>query len=432
VVACALVVLSAPPASGAAQQLRLRGTTTMRYAQLRPIRYDTAADSFVVQPRAAAAPITQDLELSAWGFGVTGLRAYALLRGRGALGSELVWPRSDDHFDALYAFLELERPRWRVRAGRQQRFSGLGFYGFDGVTGTLRPRPTLRLEAYGGRGMARGFLEPLSSADIRALDPLRPDVGTVLLGTSLWAAPTPGTAITGVYQREILSDWSGIVSERAAVDFQAALGARLFVTGSADADLAAGALGRMRGAVMWRLPSRGYLELEAFRYRPVFDLTTIWGVFSPEGYSGLGATLSLGAAADLAIRSAVSYRRYGESSSAFAQDLADHATELTAGARWRRDAWSVDGDYRLHTGFGGAQSGGDVAVAWARPDAWRIAVKGTAFQQVEDFRVGEGTVIGVGLEARGPLFARPRRRRRSRLVANARAGVVRVDARSQP
>ncbi len=64
------------------------------------------------------------------------------MRGRAALGSELVWPRYDDHFDALYAFLELERRYYRVRAGRQQRASGLGFYAFDGLTATARPWAT--------------------------------------------------------------------------------------------------------------------------------------------------------------------------------------------------------------------------------------------------------------------------------------------------
>ena len=101
----------------AAQSVRLHGTTTTQYVQLRPIQYDSTdnADTgaYVALPVAYAAPFTQDLELSAWGFGMSGLRAYALVRGRAALGSDLVWPQSDTHFEALYAYFELERPQRR-------------------------------------------------------------------------------------------------------------------------------------------------------------------------------------------------------------------------------------------------------------------------------------------------------------------------------
>lgn len=406
---CGIAALCATPLTARAQQLRLRSITTTQYAELRPIVYDSqpgdSAGRYIAAPRESATPLTQDLEISAWGLGVTGLRGYGLLRGRAALGSSLVWPRSEDHFDALYFYLELERPGYRVRAGRQQRFSGLGFYAFDGVTATARLKPTIRVEAYGGRGLARGFLEPLSSPDIRALDPFRPDKGAVLLGLSAWIAPTPAAVLSGVYQREILSDWSGIVSERAAVDFQAGLGAKVYVQGSVDADLAAGAMGRMRGAVMYRLPRRGFVEVEAFRYRPTFDLTTIWGAFSPEGHDGVGGSLRFGLSDAIAANTSLNYRNYQAAASPFI-DVDDDATELSAGLSWQPGTLSVTGAYRLHQGFGGAQSGGDVMVAWARPGAWRLAARGTAFQQVQEFRVANGTVRGLGLEARGPLWAR--------------------------
>jgi hypothetical protein len=401
------------PGALAAQQARVRTVTTIRYADLRPLRLDTiAGDStapdtvrLVAGAREAALPLTQDVELSAWGFGVTGLRAYALVRGRAALGSGLVWPRSGDHFDALYAYLELERPAYRVRLGRQQKVSGLGFYAFDGALATVRPRTNLRAEVYGGRGLARGFLEPLSSPDIRALDPLRPDQGAVLMGANAWYAPNAASAISAVYQREILGDFSGLVSERAALDASAGFGRRLRVTGFVDADLAGGELGRVRGSVMYVLGRRGYMEAEAFRYRPVFDLTTIWGVFSPEGYEGFGGAASYGLTPGLAAFGRYLYRAYQPDSSAFL-DLDDHASEVTLGARFARGDFVLSAAYRLNGGFGGAQSGGDASLAWDRPQAWRFAVRGTAFQQVEDFRVSSGTVIGGGVDARGPLFDR--------------------------
>lgn len=101
------VGLTAAPRTLSAQSFRLHWTTTAEYVQLRPIQFDTASGVYDALPVAYAAPVTQDLEVSAWGLGMPGLRAYALLRGRAALGSELVWPRYGDHFDLLAAYLEL-------------------------------------------------------------------------------------------------------------------------------------------------------------------------------------------------------------------------------------------------------------------------------------------------------------------------------------
>ncbi len=401
----ALPIVAIATAPLGAQSARVRSTTTARYAQLRPIRYDTVSGSYVAEPVASATPLTQDVEVSAWGFGVQGLRAYGLVRGRTALGSDLVWPRFDDHFDALYAFLELERPHYRVRAGRQQRASGLGFYAFDGLTATVRPRATVRVEGYGGRGLARGFLEPQNSEAIRSLDPLRPDKGTILLGASFWAAPSAGSSFSAIYQRELLSDRSGLVSERAALDARVSVGRLLALSGSADADLALGAWGRARLGALVRIGRRSYVEVEAFRYKPLLDLTTIWGAFAPEAHRGASASLHVSPKRSLALTSSFTYRRYEPLSSGtpFLVDIQDDAKQFAVGAHWQAGNLALDGSYRLQLDFGGAQSGGDVAAAFARPDGWRLGARGVAFQRDEAFRVTNGTVYGAGLEARGPI-----------------------------
>ena len=105
----ALAATTGGPRALRAQAFRLHWTTTAQYVQLRPIAYDSASGAYEALPVAYAAPVTQDVELSAWGLGVEGLRGYALMRGRAALGSELVWPRYGDHFDLLAAYLELQR-----------------------------------------------------------------------------------------------------------------------------------------------------------------------------------------------------------------------------------------------------------------------------------------------------------------------------------
>ena len=386
----------------AAQSLRGRSSTTVGYAQLRPIRYDSAAGQYRALPLAYAAPLTQDVELSAWGLGVPGLRAYGLLRWRGALGSELVWPRSNDHFDALYAYLELERPLYRVRAGRQQRASGLGWYAYDGLTATWRPRATVRLETYGGRGLARGFLEPVSSPALAALDPLRPDHGTILLGASAWYAPDRVTTLTTVYQRELLSDRSGLVTERAAFDARVGLGSHLVLSASVDADLVAEDWGKARAGALVRFAGTNFLELELFRYRPVLDLTTIWGVFSPQAHKGASATLRVAPVRGVLLSPTCAVRRYEpvESTTPFLVGVDDNAWQCGVTARGARGDFLASGSYQLQTGFGGAQSAGDASFAYAPPSGWRVGVRATAFQQEETFRVTDGTVYGAGADAK--------------------------------
>jgi hypothetical protein len=402
------LALALGPRSLRAQSMRLHWTTTAQYVQLRPIAYDSASGAYEALPVAYAAPVTQDLELSAWGLGVTGLRGYALLRGRAALGSELVWPRYGDHFDLLAAYLELQRQTYRLRLGRQQRASALGWYAFDGLTAGWQPASSIRIEGYGGRGLARATLEPYNSPALTSLDPLRPDQGTILLGALLFAAPFPRASLTAIYQREALSDRSGLVSERAAVDGRIGIGTFLTLSGSADADLAERWIGKASVSATVRLSRSSFVELEAFRYRPTLDLTTIWGAFVPESNYGYTGSLQLAAASDLSLSGAFTYRRWQPLSagSPFLENVADNQKELTLGAHARRGNLAFDGSYHLELGYGGDQSGGDLSVAWAPDDGWRAGLTGTAFQQTDMVRVTGGTVFGVGAQIRTPLGRR--------------------------
>lgn len=392
-----------------AQSVRLHGTSTVQYAQLRPIVYDSAADSgagaYRSLPVTYAAPFTQDLELSAWGLGLTGLRAYGLFRARAALGSALVWPRSNDHFDALYAYLELDRETYLLRAGRQQHASGLGWYAFDGLTADWRPVPAIRIEGYGGRGLARASLDAPNAAAITSLDPLRPDLGSILLGATLRAAPTSRSTFAATYQRELLSDRSGLISERAAFDGRVALGSHLILSASADADVARKQWGKASINATILVSRTWSVALEAFQYRPALDLSTIWGAFMPESHTGYTASATVAAWPGVSLSGAFTYRRWQplSSGSPFLVDVGDNQKELSLGAHARRGVYTLDGSYHLQTGFGGKQSGGDLGVALAPEDGWRAGLRATAFQQDGMFRVSGATVYGVGAEFRSPL-----------------------------
>lgn len=406
-VATALVALAGGASALMAQQVRVHSTTTGQFVQLRSLVLDTAG-TWIAGGRHAAAPLSEDVELSSWGFGVQGLRGYGLFRLRGAIGSALVWPRYGDHFDALAAYLELERTTWRVRLGRQQRSSGLGLYGFDGGTVTWRPVPNVRFEAYGGRGLARGTNDPINSGVIRALDPLIPNRGTLLVGASAWAAPTAQSFASATYQREVLNDFSGVVAERVALDGQTTIARHLTVAASTDLDIGAGVVGKARLAATAWLPHSSSLAVAVFRYRPTFDLTTIWGAFAPQANRGASVTATLPPLGALTLTAGWTLRAYEKvtETTPFLVDVGTTTRSYSVGAAWAHRALAVSGDYRFITGYGGEESAGDLRIAFNRGSRWRIGLNGTAFQNTEYFRVARGTVVGVGADAQAALTDR--------------------------
>jgi hypothetical protein len=385
----------------AAQSVRVHATTTARYVELRPILYDADAARYEPQAVQSATPLTQDIEVNAWGFGVDGLRAYGLARFRGSLGSDLVWPRYGDHFDALAFYLEYEHANYALRLGRQQKASALGWYGFDGLTGSWRPIPQLRVDAYGGRGLARGYLEPYNSKALEALDPLRPDHGTWLLGAQVFGKPSAATSLSALYQREILADRSGMVSERVALDGSATLQEFLTLAGSAEFDMASNEWGKARMSATVAFTRNATLRAEVFRYRPTLDLTTIWGVFGPQSHSGYTGTLQFAPWRALSVYGAYTEQQYQPDTtvSPFATVLSERSQEVAAGLKLALGTLRLDGRYTLLLDYGGSQSGGDVGLAIAPRDGWRVGIRGTAFQNDGEFRVADGTVWGAGLEA---------------------------------
>jgi hypothetical protein len=398
--ALALALLLTGTPSLAAQSVRVHTTSTVSFVQLRPIHFDSTSGQFVPDPVQAAGPATEDVEVSAWDLGIQGLRFYGLARGRAALGSDLVWPQSDDHFDALAAYFELQRSDWRLRLGRQQHASGLGLYGFDGGDVAWQAARRARIEIYGGRGLERGTNDPLNSDAIRGLELLIPDHGTLLVGVGGRVQPTGTSTISATYQREVLDDLSGVVTERAALDVQTQAFGRWTLSGAMDWDFVAQAVGRAKLEATVALPHGASVSAELFRYRPVVDLSTIWGAFAPQGNEGAALGVRAAPRPDLQLSADYTLRRYEATTvvTPFLSGVGTLSHTLSLGARYTLGAVTLAGTYRLLAGYGSTQSGGDVEVVWNRAEAWGASVTGTAFQQTDEFRVARGTVIGFGGE----------------------------------
>ncbi len=429
VLSCALLALLAA-APAAAQGVRGTATTTLRYLTLRPIQSDTvdaanvsAEDGQLVfdghsvtclagglqcvyytpDDVAHAAVGTQDISATAWGFGVRGLSATFLLRGRADLGGDFTWPTSDDPFDAILAYAELQRSGYRVRAGRQRTLSGLGFSGYDGVDVLASPWRALRLEAYGGRSLARGLNDPASEA-LQGIEDFVRDQQAFLFGGAIEATPFAGTSLGLRYQREIWADRAGLLSERASLDFRSSLpGAlsRVHLTGSVDYDFAFDRVGKARLSLRSPLPGDwGWVELTGRRYLPYFDLSTIWGFFSPTPYHEGEVGLTLRHWQPLTAWMSAGVREYGDPEiSVIGSPISDRSVRYAVGARFRTGGVTTSGEYRLETGFGAVLNSGDAMLRWETGPRLALTVRGTAFQQIEEFRVGDNTVFGGGLGA---------------------------------
>lgn len=415
------VLVSAGPVR--AQGVRGWIGTTVQMVEIRPLGLDTIPRSAVtftengqgtsqgqpvdcskgdfctrygVLPEVRAAVGTQDLSLTAWGFGVQGLSFTTLLRARTNMGGDFAWPRSDDDFDALLGYGQLARGPVRLRVGRQEVRSGLGFSGFDGGSVALTVGD-VRLESYGGRSMARGLREPANEA-LRGLEVFLPDQSVYLFGAAV-RTRVRGTSLTGRYHREVLADRSGLASERASLDFSSVFPV-VRINGSLDYDWGFGRVGK--GHLTVSMPfSEGHwvVETTARRYMPYFDLSTIWGFFEPVAYSEVEAKVGWSPGSTFATWLSGGRREYEDAHTTSVVDLlTDDGWRAGAGLQWRlHDQWRLEGSYRLEWGPGASLSSGDLAARYSPSDRLSVTATGMTFQQIAEFRVGEGRAVGGGL-----------------------------------
>jgi hypothetical protein len=415
-----VVALGSATTEVAAQGYRGRASTSLQLVELRPLGADTVPRSDVVTDAAGrflyrgievscvlssvctgylplgeehTVAATQDLGLTVWGLGIRGLSGTAHVRGRARSGGEIVWPRSDDDFDAITAYAQLQRGPLRIRAGRMDIQSGLGFSAFDGASASYT-RGALRGELYGGRSLARGLREPAQDA-FRGLDDLFLDQSVLLIGASV-SGRLRGTAATGRYQREILRDRSSLVSERGSLDVSTTRG-RFRLRGALDYDFAREQVGK--GELTWSMPlreSRWLVELSARRYVPYFDLSTIWGFFEPVSYWEVTGRLGWSRTADVAAWISGGRRSYADTETAVIfEPMRDVGWRGDLGARWRlAPDWMVEGRYQLEWGPGGFLSGADVSTRYTVSTRIAASLSALTFQQIEEYRLGQGRAFG--------------------------------------
>jgi hypothetical protein len=434
-IAAAFVLLLAAPSGAAAQSLRVTGATTIRYVELRPLVRDSIAaaetagsgllrqleDGRIVRcvpaetfcsdvrpgSRIAAVPLTHDIEASAWGFG-RGLRVFTQARVRSVLGgSPDVWPRGADEFELVAAYAELDRETLRVRAGRQWKVSGLGFYNFDGISVGTRPFAGAWIEAYTGRSLLRGLNEPRTGGALESIDALAPPAAGMLIGVQAQYRPAKRLSLGGVYQVDFRADGRGLYSELLAGDGVLRIG-----TGSLEArlelDAASGLINEARLRARSAPIGRVALHAEVRRYRPYFELWTIWGAFSPVGFDEVQAGITwTDERGRLIVRADGAMRSYGPVQDGTLDELRSDGWSLRTSASWEpARSWRIDGSWRTDAGVGAARRDGFAGVSRQFGDVASLAVQAVAFQRLYEFRLSEGIVLGIGAEATSRLSDR--------------------------
>jgi hypothetical protein len=356
----------------------------------------------------STAPFIQDLTLSAWGFG-RGLRAYVQLRGRAGIGEDRdFWPHADDAFDVLVAYMELERARFRLRAGRQWKVSGLGYYNWDGASMLVRVTPRLQLEVYGGWSLARGLNEPVSGESLQAIEAFAPDVRALLIGAQSTWRPSPLFTISALYQREIRDDRIALYSERIALDGSMRQG-RMRLEGSLEVDAALHDVNDARLRAGVALPHNLGADLFFRRYLPYFDLWTIWGAFDPIGFTEFGTTVAWRPVGHpLALSLDLARRSYPEAEAATTFGSAESTGWRFGGTvAFRPDTvWSAQLHYHTDAGFGAGRNDLSAFLRRELASGRFVSVRALLFERAYEFRVSNGRVLGVGLDAGARLGPR--------------------------
>lgn len=431
------------PALGAAQGVVISGSTSARYVDVHPLAVDSVPESatapafgeyrqtadgiYVIcnangwcrydrsTARTSLVAWMQDLDVTAWGLG-EGVSAHAQLRMRTATGGgRNIWPQADQTFEALAAYVEMDRGPVRGRVGRQWLTTGLGFNNFDGLSLASRLPASLYVEGYGGWSLVEGLASPVTDDAISAVEDIPPTKRAYLFGGSLRWRPGPLGGVRVQYQRELTTDRGALYSERAAADGELRLGLTTF-TAAATYDVATDAWDEASLRAQRTLPLHLDAAVQARHYEPFFPVWTIWGTFDPVGYDEGRADLRwTPPSARLGMGLNAAWRRYAETNTGFGP------------APLRRDGWRIGADviarplesvaldagYGLDAGNGASRSDADLSLRWEPGDRFAVGLRGTAFQTIYEYRIGTGTVYGGGMDVGVRLW------RGVRLVADA-------------
>lgn len=341
--------------------------------------------------------VTQDLVVAGWP-GLEGLSGHAHLRGR--YGSDDFWPRTDQEVEVIAAYGSWDRGDFRIRAGRQFRTSRLGYRNFDGAAFQWRGFEYVRIEGYGGWALSPGLNSPHDGDLLEEADAFPPGERGLVWGLDVLGRAGRSASGQFGYERVIRTgEGDALYSERASASMKLDL-ERVAVEGSVTYDVAFDEVNEALVRVVLPLPSAVEVSGEARRYSPFFELWTIWGAFSPTGFSeGRISAAWRVPGSDVLLNGGAVYRDYDETDTeASFPTIEDDAWRAFGGARWERSVWFVDGRFLADRGAGAARYGGDLLLGRRFGTGTHLAVRGVSSQSFSEFRLGEQSTTGWSAE----------------------------------
>lgn len=350
--------------------------------------------------RVGSAPLVNTADVTIWGLGVPGLS----LRGNARWGTDLSaddrWPGTHPAVQLLEAYAEYVTAGITGRLGRQHVAGRLGWTGLDGAALTVRPgRTRLDLTGYVGWGLARGVDLPITSPSLSPLDDFQlPERQVTAGGVIAWRVRSAD--VVAEYRREVDPSSDQFVSERAALTAVLRPAARVSLTGGAEYDVAQGWWGTSDLTLRYDGP-RLSADAGVRRYRPSFDLWTIWGAFSPVAYTAVDGEVSVAPFAHVRVRAAG--ERYW-----FDDTGAETALATFEDRGWRlsfsatavlRPDLTLDGAYHAEFGPGASSRTWDGRVTWLPTPDLSLSAFGSTLMRPLELRFDEAHVDAVGLEA---------------------------------
>lgn len=361
---------------------------------------ETLCTYFRPGPELRGVPWVNHGDLSVWGFGVAGLSARASGRWATDLGDDATWPGAAPEVQLLEGYLEYARERWIARAGRLFLTSRLGAYGLDGLHGRVRDAGRgLELGAYIGWGLARGIAVPVTDPALNPLDDFQPRDRQVAAGAELgWVS----TYVEGrlEYRREVDPAVDYFVSERAAASLALRPVRGLVVTGGGEYDLAFGQAGSADLTATW-LARRYTLTGGVRRYRPFFDLWTIWGAFSPVAHHTWHASGTVTPWDGLTLRLRGERFRFDDTETRTpGTAVEDRGWRFGSGVTWLpTPRWIVDGGYQAEFGPGASSRGYDGRVTWLPTERITVTAHAARFKRPLELRYDDAEITAFGLDA---------------------------------
>jgi hypothetical protein len=428
-VALLLAVIAAGPLSAQGYRARVEGrfqAVSYRGLQLDSIPVtDTVAgptggpqtsDGFAVRcPPGAAyclffrpgvvqhgAPFVTSADVSLWGFGVRGLSAHVNARAATDFESSGAWPGTEPALQLVTAYADYSTERLTARAGRQLNSTRLGMVGFDGASATVRDsRHGLDASIYGGWGLARGVALPVTSPALNPLDDFQPSERQILVGGSAGWSGRLGDA-RAEYLREVDPHTDYFVSERLGFSAVIRPVAKWSVTGGADYDIAAGWWGSAEATLGYAAPTvTGSLGVR--RYRPHFDLWTIWGMFSPVPYHAVQGQVTVRALKQVQLRGrGEGYRFDDDEAETPLVDVEHSGWRAELGSTvWPGAAWTIDAGFHREYGPGAASAGASGSVTFEPPNhTYALTAHVSSMDRPLEMRFSESVLNLYGIDGR--------------------------------